>query len=119
MLFRSPSAALRARVLAEVARAPASPLAAARAWLTEGLRPWLLVPALAGLAALAWVDRPGQGPVEAPLPGWASELPEEPVQLEAALVLDELDELELGMLETAEDLEVVAALEELEQEGRP
>ncbi|MBM4380454.1 MAG: zf-HC2 domain-containing protein [Deltaproteobacteria bacterium] len=118
-----PSPGLRARVLAEVAGANGSPGTGLWAWLRGRLQPWMLAPALAGLAALAWLAwspaSPPSPSLDAPLPAWAAEATEEPAVLEAALVMDELDELRLGALETPEDLEVISALDELEQEGRP
>jgi anti-sigma factor RsiW len=113
---------LRARVLSEVAAAQAAAAPGLGAWLRGHLRPWLLAPGLAGLGALAWLAVRTPAPLppqEAALPAWAAEVTEEPAVLEAALVLDELDELELGALESPDDLEVVSALDELEREGRP
>lgn len=111
--------ALRARVLAAVA-ATESPPAWARlaAWLRAGLRPRVLVPALAAAAALGvLVLRPEPAPPAPGEPTAGLEAVGEPAQLEAALVLDELEQLETLGLESPEDAEVVAMLDELE--GRP
>ena len=99
----APGAALRARVLASVGTAPS-------AWdrFKSWLRPAVLVPVSVGAAAMLLLLLPGLGaPVQ----------PEElaaPAPPEAALVLDELEQLETAGLESPEDAEVVALLDELE-----
>jgi hypothetical protein len=114
----APGPELRARVLAAIAAPGPSLPARLGAWLRAAARPVVLVPGLAAAAALlVLVVRPESAQ---PPPGDDTsglEAAGEPAQLEAALVLDELEQLETLGLESPEDAEVVAMLDELE--GRP
>jgi anti-sigma factor RsiW len=113
-----PSPALRARVLAAVTPVEPSAWARLAAWLRAGLRPVVLVPALSAAAALLLLaPRVQPAPLTPDEVSSALEAAGEPAQLEAALVLDELEQLETLGLDSPEDAEVVAMLDELE--GRP
>ncbi|MBX5483217.1 MAG: zf-HC2 domain-containing protein [Myxococcaceae bacterium] len=101
-----PSPALRARVLAEIDR----PTFLQR--LRGLLRPVVLVPAgalAAGVIASVVVTRSDPGDE-----ALALESLQDPAQLELALNLDELDDLEVLGLENPDDLEVITHLDELE-----
>ena len=78
----------------------------------------VLVPALSAAAALLLLaPRVQPAPLTPDEVSSALEAAGEPAQLEAALVLDELEQLETLGLDSPEDAEVVAMLDELE--GRP
>jgi anti-sigma factor RsiW len=114
----APGPHLRVRVLAAVAPPAPSLLARLGTWLRAAARPAVLVPALAAAVALVVWAPPGAAPPPATDDvSSALEAEGEPMQVEAALVLDELEQFETLELESPEDAEVVAMLDELE--GRP
>lgn len=104
----APSPALRSAVLSRIAAEPAPAERGVRGWLLWR-SPWSVAPLAVGAAAVlvlfSWraLDG-GRGPE-----GLA-----EPGRLELAANLEILEDLEVIGLETPEDLEVVARLDELE-----
>lgn len=98
-----PSAALRRKVLAQLDE-PESRL---RAWLSSLLAPKVLAPALgvAAAAAVTWVALDRRA---------TERLTFEPEQLAVAQNMEVLEDFEVLGLESADDLEVVARLDELD-----